>query len=344
MCEKYGCFNPGTSFENNDYDLALDQNIGRKQIPNQDEQLARELTDDEYRNLVRTLDVKQKEFFYHVLNWMNTKTDPLYHFLSGGAAVGKSVLLKALYQALVKHFSHQPGENPDDVHILICAPTGKAAFNVGGCTVHSAFNIPADQGFHYKPLDMQQLSNFQSKFKFLKLLFIDEISMVGKNMFNFINLRLQEILGCIRPFGGISVICFGDLFQLKPVFDQWIFASSNTESIASLGTNLWTDHFLLFELDQIMRQKDDLEFADMLNRIREGNHLEEDITALKMQILEEENDTTRNVPHLFTHRCDVQNYNRTIFQHVCNSKKTIVEAIDSISGDLPSSLHEKIMM
>lgn len=344
MCEEYGCFNPGTSFENNDYDLALDLNIGRKQIPNQDEQLARELTDDEYRNLVRTLNVKQKEFFYHVLNWMKTKTDPLYHFLSGGAGVGKSVLLKALYQALVKHFSHQPGENPDDVHILICAPTGKAAFNVGGCTVHSAFNIPADQGFHYKPLDMQQLSNFQSKFKFLKLLFIDEISMVGKNMFNFINLRLQEILGCIRPFGGISVICFGDLFQLKPVFDQWIFASSNTESIASLGTNLWTDHFLLFELDQIMRQKDDLEFAEMLNRIREGNHLEEDITALKMQILEEENDTTRNVPHLFTHRCDVQNYNRTIFQHVCNSKKTIVEAIDSISGDLPSSLHEKILM
>lgn len=82
----------------------------------------------------------------------------------------------------------------------------------------------------------------------------------------------------------------------------------------------------------------------MLNRIREGNHLEEDITALKMQILEEENDTTRNVPHLFTHRCDVQNYNRTIFQHVCNSKITIVEAIDSISGDLPSSLHEKILM
>ena len=220
------------------------------------------MTDDEYRNLVQQLNVKQKEFFYHVLNWMKTKTYPLYHFLSGGAGVGKSVLLKALNQALVKHFSHKAGENPDNVHVLICAPTGKAAFNVGGCTVHSAFHIPTDQGFHFKPHDMQQLSNLQSKFKCLKILFIDEISMVGKNMFNSINLRLQEILDCTKPFGGVSVISFGDLYQLKPVFDQWIFASNNssTESIASLGTNLWTDHFLLYELDQIMRQKDDLRF------------------------------------------------------------------------------------
>ena len=96
-------------------------------------------------------------------------------------------------------------------------------------------------------------------------------------MFNSINLRLQEILDCTKPFGGVSVISFGDLYQLKPVFDQWIFASNNssTESIASLGTNLWTDHFLLYELDQIMRQKDDLRFAQMLNRIREGNHVED---------------------------------------------------------------------
>ena len=119
------------------------------------------------------------------------------------------MLLKALNQALVKHFSHKAGENPDNVHVLICAPTGKAAFNVGGCTVHSTFHIPADQGFHFKPLDMQQLSNLQSKFKCLKILFIDEISMVGKNMFNSINLRLQEILDCTKPFGGVSVISFG---------------------------------------------------------------------------------------------------------------------------------------
>lgn len=57
-------------------------------------------------------------------------------------------------------------------------------------------------------------------------MFIDEFSMVGKKMFNFINQRLQEIIGCLEPFGGVSVIAFGDLFQLKPVMDQWILLLS----------------------------------------------------------------------------------------------------------------------
>ena len=67
MCKEYGCFNPGTSCDN-EYDLALDINIGRKQIPNQDAQLPEEMTDEEYRDLDQQLNVKQKEFFYHVLN------------------------------------------------------------------------------------------------------------------------------------------------------------------------------------------------------------------------------------------------------------------------------------
>lgn len=50
--------------------------------------------------------------------------------------------------------------------------------------------------------------------------------MVGRKMFYYINLRLQEILGCLKPFGGVSVIAFGDLYQLKPVMDQWIFKSN----------------------------------------------------------------------------------------------------------------------
>lgn len=77
--------------------------------------------------------------------------------MSGGAGVGKSVLLKALYQALIKFYSRKAGENPDNCSVLVCAPTGKAAYNLGGLTIHSAFNIPADQGYKFKPLDMQQL-------------------------------------------------------------------------------------------------------------------------------------------------------------------------------------------
>jgi hypothetical protein len=83
--------------------------------------------------------------------------------------------------------------------------------------------------------------------------------MVRKRMFNYVDLRLQEIIGSLEPFGSVSVIAFGDLFQLKPVMDQWIFSSGCiNDDITSLGTNLWVDHFRMFELDQIMRQKDDL--------------------------------------------------------------------------------------
>lgn len=323
LSKEFECFNPGINNGNNDYDLVLDLTIGRKQIDFQDDHVSIEMPDAEFRSMVQTLNVKQKEFFYHVLNWIKTKQNPLYCFLSGG--VGKSVLLRALHQALIKYLNHKPGENPDEVKVLICAPTGKAAFNVGGCTIHSAFNIPADQGFHFKPLDMQQLSTYQTNFRCLKVLFIDEISMVGMKMFNFINQRLQEMMGCLEPFGGVSVISFGDLFQLKPVMDQWIFFSQcSSENIASLGPNLWVDHFQIFELEQIMRQRDDVKFAEILNRLREGNQDEEDIKTLKGQILQNESNITRILPHLFTRRCDVQQYNKEIFSHINESNKTNV--------------------
>lgn len=252
-------------------------------------------------------------------------------------------MLKACYQALLKYYSHKPGENPDEMKVLLCAPTGKAAYNIGGITIHAAFCIPADQGFKYKPLDMQQLSSFQTKYKSLKVVFIDEISMVGKKMFIYINLRLQEILGCSLPFGGLSIITFGDLFQLKPVFDSWIFSSSCGMQIESLGPNLWKDLFSLFELDEIMRQKDDAQFAELLNRLREGFHTNEDIALLKRNLIEQENDETKMLPHLFVTRSDVSQYNSKVFHEVRESEKTIVEAIDSISGDMPVSLKEKIL-
>lgn len=198
-----------------------------------------------YREMIRDLNEQQKEFFNHVLHWLKTKTEPLYAFLSGGAGVGKSVLTRALYQALLKYYSHHIHENPDNIHVMLCAPTGKAAhnININGTTLHSAFCIPVGRGFAYKPLDMQQLNTLRTKFISLKVIFIDEISMVGHNMFNFINLRLQEIKGCTLPFGGTSIVTVGDLFQLRPVMDNWVFTQSN-KGYGPLAANLWRDSCL----------------------------------------------------------------------------------------------------
>ena len=87
-------------------------------------------------------------------------------------------------------------------------------------------------------------------------IFIDEISMVGSGMFNFLNLRLQQIMGNKEPFGGVSLITVGDLFQLKPVFDKWIFENCQM-GYNVLASNIWTEYFTLFELTEIMRQKDE---------------------------------------------------------------------------------------
>ena len=84
-----------------------------------------EMQDQEYRQLIQTLNKKQKEFFYHILHLIKTSDKPFYYFLSGGAGVGKSHLIRALYQAAVKHNS-RAGENFNEVKILLLALTGKA--------------------------------------------------------------------------------------------------------------------------------------------------------------------------------------------------------------------------
>ena len=225
--EMYKSFDPGPPCSAQNYDLSLDIGSTRKQFT-ANEQIQGILPDDDFCTLVQKLNRKQKEFFYHVLLWHKTKNEPLYNFLTDGAGVGKSVLLTALYQALNKYYSHKVGSCPDDLNVLICAPTGKAAYNVSGITIYSAFNIPVDQGFNFRPLDMQQLGSMQAKYRHLKVIFIDEISMVGQRMFNFINLRLQEIMATTKPFGNVSLIAFGDLYQLKPVMYRWIFSSNHS--------------------------------------------------------------------------------------------------------------------
>ena len=106
--------------------------------------------------------------------------------------------------------------------------------------------------------------------------------MFGSGMFNFLSLTLQQIMGTNEPFGGISLVTVGDLFQLKPVFDKWIFENSQS-GYDEFAANIWTEYLTLFELTE-MRQKDDKEFAQLLNRLREGKHSEDDIAILKQRL------------------------------------------------------------
>ena len=124
--------------------------------------------------------------------------------------MGKSHLVKVLHRAALKYYNSRHGEDFQEVKILLL---------VRGNTIHSTLQIPACQSLkNYKPLDSSRLNTLKCKLNALKLIFLDEISMVGNTMFNVqINNRLKDIKGSKEAFVGVSVIALGDLFQLESV-------------------------------------------------------------------------------------------------------------------------------
>ena len=98
------------------------------------------LQNEEYLTLLRSLNLRQREFFNHIVPWIKCKDEPVYAFLTAGAGVGKSVVIRALYQTLYRILNLKDGENQDDKRILLCAYIGFAAFNISGQTICPAYH------------------------------------------------------------------------------------------------------------------------------------------------------------------------------------------------------------
>ena len=106
----------------------------------------------------------------------------------------------------------------------------------------------------------------------LKLVFVDEISMVGSCMSNLqLNRRLKDIKGSEEDFGGVGIIA-----SLQPVMDGYIFKDVDNSEYGVPATNL-----KMYELHEILRQRESILFAGILNRLREGNHTQDDILKMK---------------------------------------------------------------
>ena len=116
---------------------------------------------------------------------------------SGWLRCWVKVLLPMHYikHILLRYLNSQPQNDSDDVTVVKVAPIGKAAFNIRGNTLQSAFIIPANQEFSHCILDRDRLNTITSQLQRMQVIFIDEISMVGSGMFNFFDLRLQQIMG-----------------------------------------------------------------------------------------------------------------------------------------------------
>src|SRR5277367_6234481 len=245
---------------------------------------------EERLNLTQNLNVEQKKIFYHVMHHLKTKQkEPIHLCLTGCAGSGKSVLITALYQNMCAYYNSEAGINPNDIRILLNASTGKASFNIKGITLHSAFRLPVNQNPNMPALGHDLCNTLSIKYEHLKLIIIDEISMVSNRIFNQLDQRLKQIMKCNEPFGNVSVICVGDFNQLKPVAAGYVFESDKGNAYQELiGSVLWST-FKIAYLTEIMRQKDDKDFAIALQNLSSGTMTKAEIELFRSRQYDENN-------------------------------------------------------
>ena len=145
--------------------------------------------------------------------------EPYFVFLSGCGGVGKSHVIRLIHTDCVKLLrlcrrGSAEYYDSNDVMVLLTAPTGTAAFNIAGLTVHSALLINDLQG---GKLSAENLNSLRNCLGNLTVLVIDEVSMVGAQMLSQIDRRLRQIKSTDKLFGGLCVLAVGDMYQLSPV-------------------------------------------------------------------------------------------------------------------------------
>ena len=185
----------------------------------------------------------------------------------GGAGSGKSTVINILKQWLHLIFRNE-GDNPDYPYVIVVAPTGTAAANVRGQTLHSAFGF--NFGNKHYSLSDKKRDKTRTLLKNLRVVIIDEISMIKSDLLYQLDLRLREIKEKdSKLFGGVSIFLFGDIMQLRPCKGSFIFDKPTCEDYHLpylCGTHWSACDVILLEKNH--RQGSDYEYADILNRIR----------------------------------------------------------------------------
>ncbi|KAL7302653.1 hypothetical protein TKK_0004714 [Trichogramma kaykai] len=300
------------------------------------------ISKEEIFNKINDLNIDQKKIIMHILYSFKTNQLPLRIFLNGSAGVGKSTVINAIYQLLTIYFSELPGENTDNNKILLCAPSGKAAYLIGGVTCHHAFALPITQcGSKMKDLSEDIANTIRSNFQFIKLIIIDEISMVGSNMFHKIDTRLRQIYGVNKSFGGISIITVGDLLQLPPVMDRPIYKYPSSSTLSNLSINKLWDEFKIYTLTKIMRQQNDIPFIHLLNNMAHGTMIDKDFALLDTRITTE-NNIPQDAIRLFGQNTFVDTYNQ---KKIAEMPGTIFEVVskDKVIDSIPENEKQKLI-
>ena len=188
---------------------------------------------------------KQLEAYSIVRDHMNSDSLPpltaLRMITSGTAGTGKSYLIHCL-RLLLQHRVH------------MAAPTGVAAFNIGGKTLHGLLKLATKGDF--KDLEGERLHNMQQFLANMSYLIIDEISMVGRKMLGQVDRHLRQVFPhkADHVFGGCSVLLFGDFGQLPPVMNLPLYTTDPRSAIFDLGSSVYQLFDKAIVLNQVIRK------------------------------------------------------------------------------------------
>ena len=264
-------------------------------------------------------------------NISNNTDDQLLLFVTGGTGAGKSFFIRLIKEMQMRtQVTHNP--------VLLTAPTGIAAYNIGSVTVYSVFClwIEHQNTANYVPLKSEKLKQFKVKFKNIAFLIIDEISMSSCQNFAFMHKCLCDIKnttnGPTKLFGNISIIAFGDVFQLKPVHGNYIFDTRRPESY------LWRK-FDVALLTTNHRQAKDKIWAEILNRIHTGQPTDADI-----EILTQRTSVNTSIPpfdtalRIFPTHKQVKVYNEQYLNHLTSENTTSILYSITAQDDETSAL------
>ena len=211
-----------------------------------------------------------------------------------------------------RFYRTQPGIDPEQIHCIVLAPTGMAAYHVKGNTIHSGLHIDINKD-KLTPLTSSELNTLHSKYLQSKAIFHDEISMVSRCLWNKGNQRLKEIFGTKKDFGGLHVIAVGGFFQMAPVRDCYVF-KDDERGYGPLATNLWTKHMQVYTLTEIMCQRGEKLFCEVLNRLRTNDLTQEDHAVFESCIIRKtDSQYLPEACHFFPLKTTTTNHNEAIY-------------------------------
>lgn len=266
-------------------------------------------------------------------------------FLTGKAGTGKTTFLRELVQ-----HTHKKA--------IVAAPTGIAAINAGGVTLHSLFQLPfgaylpSEEGLAGRQINIQvttpksligKLKLHATRRKLLRemeLLIIDEVSMLRADLLDAIDIVLRYVHRKRNiPFGGIQVLFIGDMLQLPPVVknDEWEFLRVHYPGMYFFQAHaLRSNPPLYIELEKIYRQTDP-RFISLLNNLREGAPSESDIQLLNQHV-KPAFDPTKEEGYIFltTHNHKADLINGRSLQKIHEPEHTFTAQIEN---DFPESMY-----